>query len=180
MMVQKIQDINPIWTPDFKSFSSECCFMAFSSGLNTFWSDGKMVFNDTKAVADTIHFHEVRRIYCGDSAPDWACAAVDIVDRSLPDVETILRSLDDGSMVLSSNPAVFRLPQSPYRVDLAKCVFAARIFLKCKDHIVLPVEYSEEECLEDLSNASYLCSILGGEWSLNVAAGWACDPRSYA
>lgn len=180
MMVQNFQDINPAWAPDFKSFASEICFFAFASGQNTFWSDGVMTYNNVAAIPDSVHYHEVRRIYGGNNAPEWADEAVNAIDQSLPDVETILRSMDDYSLVLSSTPAVFRLPQTPYRVELAKCIFAARILHKCRDFLVLPVEYDEAECLEDLRNASYLCSVLGGEWAIQLASSWAADSRSFA
>ncbi|TLX16975.1 hypothetical protein [Rhizobium sp. MHM7A] len=170
---------NPVWLPSFKSFVSECAFFAFSSGNSTIWSGGRMVFNNPEAIPDPEHFREIRRIYGDTALPSWAEQIIAAVDATLPSPEIILAALDDHSMVVSSSPAPFRIPQTPSSDELAKCLFAARALAAVRSELVFPLEMEEDEVVDELHQAAHLCAMIGGDRTVVTAMVWADDERNY-
>lgn len=170
---------NPVWLPSFKSFVSECAFFAFSSGYSTIWSGGRMVFNNPEAISDPEHFREIRRIYGDTALPTWAEQIIAAVDAALPSPETILAALDGHSLVVSSSPAPFRIPQTPCPDELAKCLFAARALAAVRSELVFPLGMEEDEVVDELHQAAHLCAMIGGDRTVVTAMVWADDERNY-
>lgn len=170
---------NPVWLPSFKSFVSECAFFAFSSGNSTIWSGGRMVFNNPAAIPDPEHFREIRRIYGDAALPAWAEQVIAAVDATLPSPEIILAALDEHSLVVSSSPAPFRIPQTPSSDELAKCLFASRALAAVCSELVFPLEMEEHEVVDELYQAAHLCAMIGGDRTVVTAMVWADDERNY-
>lgn len=179
MIRQNSFEGKPAWLPTFKSFLSECAFLSFSSGNSTIWSDGKMVFNDPSATPDPEHFREIRRIYGTAALPTWAEEIIATVDAALPSSSIMLDALDECSLVISSSPAPFRIPQTPSPDELAKCLFAARALSAVRSELVYPLGMEEEEVVEELHQAAHLCAMIGGDRAVVTAMVWADDERNY-
>jgi hypothetical protein len=138
-----------------------------------------MVFNDPSAAPDPEHFREIRRIYGNSALPEWAEEIIAAVDSALPPPEVILAALDECSLVISSSPAPFRIPQTPSPDELAKCLFAARALSSVCGELIYPLGAEEAEVVDELHQAAHLCAMIGGDRTVVTAMVWADDERNY-
>lgn len=138
-----------------------------------------MVFNSPTAIPDPEHFREIRRIYGDTALPLWAEKIIAAVDAALPSPDIILAALDEHSLIVSSFPAPFRMPQTPCPDELAKCLLAARALAAVKHELIFPLGMEEDEVVEELHQAAHLCAMIGGDRTVVTAMVWADDERNY-
>jgi len=169
IIIQDPSEVHSIWIPERRSLASFLIWKAFGLGTGGQWADGQISLGTRREWADWPAFPEFPG-YRDDSAiPGWVDRHLALVDAALPSAADILVALDADSLTVSLDPPAYRLPLSPGAEDLATCVLACRMLLSAKDYLIGPTDVPSEDLVSDLTHASRIATMLGGDLSRQVA-----------
>lgn len=167
------------WLPKHRSRMSWHIWRAFSSGRLCTWRAGEICYPACES-PDPAYLPEFPSYFTRSDPPDWISALLARLDAALPGADAINACLDADSLTLDSDPAAFRMPQSPSPASAGACLAAARVLLACRDDLLAPVFISDREAVEWLEYASRMALMMGGEPAFLTALSVIGDADTFA